>query len=111
MKKSQKILVAVLLAALLLPAAFQFGLFTPYNYFTAKRDVLAGKIQLIEYGEPMLPTTDSAIHKLDDSLGVKTISLGCVITTQEINGIEQYNYVMEEFLKRKRATTRTAVLQ
>lgn len=96
MKKSKKILIAVLLVALTLLTAFQFGFFSPYNYFTAIRDVLAGKIQLIEYGEPLLPTTDSAIHKLEDSLGVKTISLGCVITTQEINGIKQYNYVMEE---------------
>lgn len=111
MKKSKKILIAVLLVALTLPTAFQFGLFTPYNYFTAKRDVLAGKIQLIEYGEPMLLTTVSAIHKSEDSLSVKTISLGCVITTQEINGIEQYNYVMKEFLKRKRASTRTAMPQ
>jgi hypothetical protein len=98
MKKSKKILIAVLLVSLTLLVAFQFGLFTPYNYFTAIRDVLTGKIQLIEYGEPLLPITESAIHKLEDSPGVKTISLGCVITTQEINGIKQYNYVMKEFL-------------
>jgi hypothetical protein len=111
MKKSKNIIVSVLLAALLLFTAFQLGLFTPYNYFTAKRDVLVGKIQLIEYGEPMLPTTDTTIHKLEDSPGYKTISLGCVITTQEINGIEQYNYVMEEFLNRKRTPTRTSMPQ
>lgn len=111
MKKSKKIIASILLAALLLFTAFQFGLFTPYNYFTAKRDVLARKIQLIEYGKPMLPTTDTTIHKLEDSSGYNTISLGCLITNQEINGIEQYNYVMEEFLKRKRTPTRTSVPQ
>jgi hypothetical protein len=108
MMKSKKILIAVLLVALTLPAAFHFGLFTPYNYFTAKRDVLAGSIQLIEYGEPSLPTTDSASRKQEGFLVVKAISLGCVITAQEINGIEQYNYVMKEFLNCKRAPTRTA---
>lgn len=110
-KKSKKIIICVLLVALLLFTAFQLGLFTPYNYFTAKRDVLVGKIQLIEYGEPMLPTTESAIHKSEDSLSVNTISLGCVITSQEMNGIEQYNYVMKEFLNRKRTPTRTAMPQ
>jgi len=100
MKKSKKIFIAISLVYLTLFVAYQFGLFTPYNYFTAKRDVLAGKIQLIEFGETFLPIADNTIHKFEDSLGVKTIYLGCVITTQEINGIKQYNYVVEEFRKR-----------
>ena len=78
-----------------------YGLDEEYNYFTAKRDIKNGKVQILETGL-LLPTSDwdkrQAAQKITENyFGYKSIYLGCVVT----NGISTYNFIMEDYLDKR----------
>lgn len=77
-----------------------YGLNEEYNYFTAKRDIKKGKIQILKMGLLMPDPNISwekqqAIQRIvEKRFGYKSLYLGCVAT----NGCFIYNKVMEDYL-------------
>lgn len=77
-------------------ANFYFGLSEDYNYFTAKRDIRKGKVQLLA-GGLMIPGKKN-VERSRDSIrriyGFKALSIGCIIPP----GIDRYNETVEDYL-------------
>lgn len=78
-----------------------YGLFSPYNYFTANRDIKNGKVRFVTYGLPMPSSKDEEINSLATKYGFGSTEIGCTVTEQEINAIATYNNVIEHYLKRR----------
>ncbi|MDE3184985.1 MAG: hypothetical protein KGM16_16355 [Bacteroidota bacterium] len=78
---------------------FSFGLFTPYNFWTARQDIKKGKIQIAEVGE--LPLNYGEKQSLANSYGFKFYYFGCTVTKDIINGTKYYNQTMVEHLEKK----------
>jgi hypothetical protein len=81
-------------------AISHYGLDEEYNYFSARRDIKNGKIQILETGL-ILPTANVDRDKQQKAeeitashFGYKPVYLGCIVT----NGIENYNRIMESYL-------------
>lgn len=78
---------------------FEYGLFESYNYFTAKRDIKHGKIQILTAGhsiEPMTEDEQRAEDLLRNALGYTIIDIGIWSP-----GAEKYNHVMEAYLEER----------
>ena len=75
-----------------------YAFFSTYNYFTAKRDVTNGNIQIISSGLPLFSSKDNEIKAVQAKYGFKDSNIGCIVQEQEINGIEAYNNVVEQYL-------------
>jgi hypothetical protein len=99
LKITYGILTILLLAGLYFGLRFAFGLFTPYNFWTARQDIKDGKIQIIEIGE--LPLNFEQKQKLAKSYGFNFSQPGCNATTDVLNGVEYYNIIVVEHLKNK----------
>jgi hypothetical protein len=80
---------------------WRYGLFSPYNYFTANRDIRNGKIRFVTYGLPMFSSKDEAIDSLAAKYGFGSTGIGCTVTEQEINAIATYNNVIENYLQKR----------
>ena len=78
---------------------FAFGLFTPYNFWTAGQDIKNGKIQIVEIGE--MPLNFEQKQKLANTYGFGFYLFGCNVTTDLINGTEYYNKAMVDHLETK----------
>ncbi len=78
---------------------FMFGLFTPYNFWTAQQDINNGKVQIIEIGE--LPLNFEKNQKLANSYGFSFFLHGCNVTTGILNGTKYYNKIMVDHLENK----------
>ncbi len=89
----------VLLGGLYYGLRFMFGLFTPFNFWTARQDIKNGKIQIAEIGE--MPLNFDQKQKLANSYGFDFYLFGCNVTTDVINGIEYYNKAMVDHLESK----------
>ena len=76
-----------------------FGLFTSFNFWTAKQDIKNHKIQIAEIGE--MPMNFEQKQKLAKSYGFDFNLLGCNVTTEINNGTKYYNKAMIEHLERK----------
>ena len=89
----------VLVGGLYYGLRFTFGLFTPFNFWTAGQDIKNGKIQIAEIGE--MPLNFDQKQKLANSYGFDFYLFGCNVTTDVINGIEYYNKAMVDHLESK----------
>lgn len=116
----QRVLLTVPIAFILFSIAnfgniviYEYGLFDEYNYFTAKRDIKNGKVQLLSTGL-ILPTQSEEEEKAEEAIrnqfGYKRVWIGCFVTP----GVYRYNAVMEDYLEeingkdwRKRLQQRT----
>lgn len=78
---------------------FAYGLFTPFNFWTAGQDIKNGKIQIAEIGE--MPLNFEQKQKLANSYGFDFNLFGCNVTTDVINGTEYYNKTMVHHLESK----------
>lgn len=87
------------LGGLYLGLRFAFGLFTPFNFWTAGQDIKNGKIQIAEIGE--MPFNFEQRQKLANSFGFDFYLFGCTVTTDIINGTEYYNKTMVDHLESK----------
>ena len=77
-----------------------FGLFTPYNYLTAKWDLLKGKPQLVIYGLPR--KSDKEAFSIAPQFGFRyKYGAGCNVSQAMVNGFEGYNNVMNNYLESK----------
>src|SRR5688572_5208786 len=101
MRKRTKIISAITLTVVgLTTLHFCYGLFTPYNYLTAKWDIAQDKPRILQYGEAML--TDEQAVKIAPKFGFTyDIIAGCLVTTPFVNGVDVYNSVTTEYLNSK----------
>ncbi|MDP3244616.1 MAG: hypothetical protein Q8M83_03065 [bacterium] len=76
-----------------------FGLFTPYNFWTARQDIKNGKIQIADIGE--MPLKFDQKQKLANSYGFDFHLLGCEVTSDIIKGAKYYNNAMINHLESK----------
>ena len=89
-------------ADIIMTATNHYGLNEEYNYFSAKRDIKNGKIQLLETGlflpEPNIDwdKKQDVEKRLEKQFGYKSIYLGCSVT----HGIGIYNSIMEDYLEK-----------
>lgn len=90
---------AIFVALLYCWLRFSFGIFTPYNLFTAKHDTNNGKIQIIEAGE--MPLNFKQKQALANSYGFNFVLTGCLLNRDKINGVKYYNNRMVQELERK----------
>ncbi len=88
-----------LLGGLYLGLRFAFGLFTPFNFWTAGQDIKNGKIQIVEIGE--MPLNFDQKQHLANSYGFDFYLFGCNVTTDIINGTKYYNRKMVDHLESK----------
>lgn len=101
MKRRTKIIIVTALMAIGLTALhFCYGLFTPYNYITAKWDIAQGQPRMLQYGE--LDVSDQQAVKLAPVFGFRyEIVAGCAVTSPLVTGIEAYNGVTTKYLDGK----------
>lgn len=100
MNRKTKYALLITLAALglYLTLRLGFGIFTPYNAFTAKQDIKNGVVKIITIGEPDLT---SARQDLAKQYGLGVAFVGCNSTIALQNGSRCYNAVVEEYLTDK----------
>ena len=89
----------LLIGGLYLGLRFAFGLFTPFNFWTARQDIKSGKIQIADIGE--LPLNHRQKQNLADTYGFDFYYFGCNITIDIINGTKYYNQTMINHLENK----------
>ena len=89
----------LLLGGLYFTLRFAFGLFSPFNFWTAEQDIKKGKIQIVEIGE--MPFNFEKKQKLANSYGFSFYLYGCNVTTGIINGTDYYNRKMIDHLDSK----------
>ncbi len=75
-----------------------FGIFTPYNFWTAKQDIANNKVQIIAVGLPYYPEVE---QRLANNYGFNFKYIGCIATTELLNGIKYYNKQVENYLTKK----------
>ncbi len=89
----------VLIGGLYFGLRFEFGFFTPFNFWTAGQDIKNGKLQIAEIGE--MPLNFEQKQKLANSYGFDFYQFGCNVTTDIISGTEYYNKKMVDQLESK----------
>ena len=75
-----------------------FGIFTPYNFWTAKQDIANSKVQIIAVGLPYYPQVEQRFAKI---YGFNFKYVGCNATTELLNGTKYYNKQVEGYLTKK----------
>ncbi len=76
------------------------GLFSPYNYFTAKWDIGQGQAKLLVYGESSLD--EEIENRIAPEFGFhRTRIADCVITDLQANRADQYNAVVLDYLEER----------
>jgi len=80
------------------------SIFTRYNYFTARKDILKGNIQFVNFGYCVY-TNDTAkkISRLvEEHFGYNTVFAGCHTLSMEYEIAEKYyNQRMRDYLEKK----------
>ena len=89
----------LLIGGLYFVLRFAFGLFTPFNFWSAGQDIKNGKIQIVKIGE--MPLNFEQKQKLANSYGLNFYLFGCNVSTDIINGTEYYNKKIVDHLESK----------
>lgn len=92
------LLTILFIGGLYLGLRFEFGLFTPLNFWTARNDIENGKIQIVVIGE-ILPT-DKQRQSLAKANGFNFYYFGDNISTDIINGAKYYNKAMVDYFEK-----------
>jgi hypothetical protein len=74
----------------------EYGLFSPYNYFTAKSDLKKGKVQLIRPGL-IRGNVEQQERGITCKYGFNYVNSGCIISDK---GYVYYNAVITKYLTR-----------
>jgi len=93
------LLTILLIGGLYFVLRFAFGLFTPFNFWTAGQDIKNKKIQIAEIGE--MPLNFEQKQKLANSYGFNFYLFGCNVSKDIINGTEYYNNKIIDHLESK----------
>lgn len=78
-----------------------YGIFTPYNYFTANYDISNGKYQILVLGMNLDRDRYLVEKKFANKYKFKFKYFGCNVTTELVNGSKYYNEVVKNYLKNK----------
>ena len=97
----KNVLKVVAIIFVLVAAAWYFGYFTSYNSIIARRDIRNGIVRFITVGIPLVLVKQTAIDSINRKYGVVEENVGCIVTPDEIRGIDSYNKVMEEYLENR----------
>jgi hypothetical protein len=101
-KRRIKILLVIVVVAAGAITHFYHGLFTPYNYLTAKWDIAKSKPRILQYGYRGSMITDKQAIVIAPKYGFNYDIVGdCEMTTPLVNGINAYNAVTIKFLNGK----------
>ncbi len=76
-----------------------FGLFTPYNFWTARQDISNKKIQIAFIGE--MPLNFDQKQKLAKFYGLEFHLIGCRVSSDNVNRTKYYNNAMIDYLENK----------
>ena len=79
-----------------------FGIFTPYNAWTARHDIKNNKVQIIAIGLPFNPQIR---QQLAVKYGFQYNYIGCNATTELLNGTKYYNNEVKKNLEEKYGTS------
>lgn len=93
-----RLLIIILFGLLFVGLRVQFGLFTPYNFWTAKQDIANNNVQLIAVGLPYYPQVE---QRLAQQYGFNYKFIGCNATTELLNGTKYYNNQVQNYLTNK----------
>ncbi len=97
----KKVIVIGLLASISLGISYYFyGIFTPYNYFNAKYDLISGKVRVLTYGLPHQYTAVEDQVAAEFGFHYYPVA-GCLVTAELMNGVEAYNAVVKDYLEEK----------
>lgn len=97
MKRKYKLLLLFTLFAVLL---WQYGFFTRYNYLTAQLDIWKDTPRLVHVGIPLHPCGVPCIG-LKEAYGFHESSVGCLVTSWQLRGIDVYNRQIERYLEKR----------
>ncbi len=94
------ILAAGFIICLLSSLHYFYGIFTPYNYLTAKQDIATNQLKIIRYGEAEI--SDFQARKLAPKYGFKyQRGTNCSVTRPFVNGVEVYNRTIATELNKR----------
>ncbi|MFY0603347.1 MAG: hypothetical protein JXQ93_05325 [Flavobacteriaceae bacterium] len=99
--KLRKRYIKIVLILLIGILFWQVGLFSRYNYITAKIDIYDESVRVIETGPPINNVDLIKYIGLNEKYGFYLINVGCVISQADINGIEIYSYQIEKYLEKR----------
>ncbi len=89
---------------------YQFGLFTSYNSYKAKDDIKNGIVQILILGE--LGPQEETKKDVAQMFGFDFNRVGgCVVNQPLLNGVEQYNKTVKEYLTKKNGRDWEAAFQ
>jgi hypothetical protein len=94
-------LTLAIIASALLVLCWYYGIFTKYNYFTAKNDIKKGNVRFIVFGLPMPSSKDREIDSVAAFYGFKNCNKGCIVSKQELNSTRVYNNVVGAYLTQR----------
>lgn len=97
-KISYGLLTILFTGGLYLGLRFAFGLFTPLNFITARKDIKNGKIQIVVLGEHL--PTDKQRQNLAKIYGFNFYFMGDNLSREIINGTLSYNKTMVNYLEK-----------
>lgn len=78
-------------------AYYEFGLFSRYNYFTAKEDLKKGDLRIIQFG---LTIPSEGRYIIQNKYNVNIDYKGCVVN-DITNGLYYYNEVKRDYYREK----------
>lgn len=95
----KRLLLIFVIPFTILAFSWYYGMFTPYNIVTAKRDIRNGKVRFITFGLPLESPQQYEIDALSSKYGIVDTTIGCIVTEAEIRGIKWYNKEIERHLE------------
>ncbi len=97
-RTTYNLLAVLLIVGLYFSLRLGFGLFTPYNFWTAQEDLKNGKIQIVVVGLPNRPQIEQSLA-IKHGFSFKYV--GCNVTPELLNGAKYYNIQVERYLGEK----------
>ncbi|MFY7669524.1 hypothetical protein ACOSP6_00415 [Tenacibaculum sp. MEBiC06402] len=98
MKRKKKIIIGIGILVFGI-SLWSFGIVNKYNFLTAKLDIMNHNPKIVTVGFPIFSHTE--LNMISEKYGFKNVNFGCIVTQSELNGIDFYNAVMEEYLEKK----------
>ena len=77
---------------------WNYGIFSRFNYLTAKSDISNNNPYKIQGGEPLISAFE--MDKVSEKYGFKNIFTGCIVTETESKGLEIYNSEINKHLSK-----------
>lgn len=96
---NKRVFVIVLIVLTSVVLSWVNGFFYRFNIITAKCDIANNNLYYVHVGDLIVYPIE--MNKVSKKYGFKNISYGCTVSEFELNGIEDYNDELIEFLNIK----------